>query len=94
MAAIWEPLPAKAIVYFTVPIKSADLSVGNWFVRHGGMEWAVTPAIASAGHVRLTLGGPMANPGADVVSFSPPPFDVVSIGGLVPAPAFADFPLT
>jgi hypothetical protein len=54
----------------------------------------VLAALESNERVRLTLAAPMLDPGPDVVSYDPPPFDVVSVGGLVPAPAFTDFPVT
>ena len=44
--------------------------------------------------VRLQFGGVVPDAGPDVVSFAPPPFDVLSdTAKSIPAPAFTDFPL-
>lgn len=72
----------------------APWDVGNWFVRYADEVYTVGAAVESSGKVRLSVSNPIADVGADVVSFSPPPFDVVSVGGLLPAAAFADYPIT
>lgn len=79
---------------FSVPIHATALDVGNWFVRHGGQAWTVTGVAGGALGVTVVLAGSVPDVGPDVVSYSPPPFDVLSAGGLVPAPAFADYAIT
>jgi len=66
----------------------------NWSVRHNNTTWDVTAAAVSGSVVTLTGFAGLANPGANVVSFAPPPFDVItSLSGL-PVLPFADYPVT
>lgn len=92
--AVWQALGPFCLIYFTCDITGEPLDAGNWFFRYGGFSYTVTAAVESSGRVRLSLSAPMLDAGPDVVSYAPPPFDVLSLGGLVPAPAFADFPVT
>jgi hypothetical protein len=82
------------LVTFDKPLVAGVLNAGNWFVRVGGNSYGITSAISLIPAVLLTLGAPVLNPGPNVVSYSPPPFDVLSSGSLVPAEAFSDFPVT
>lgn len=50
--------------------------------------------MAEQGHVTIVLVGSVPDVGPDVVSFAPPPFDVVSDPGMIPVQAFTDYPLT
>lgn len=78
---------------FSVKLETGPSSAGNWFVRKNGQHWSVASAGAGQSKVELLLSGQIPDVGPDVVSYSPPPFDVLSDGGQVPAPAFADYPL-
>lgn len=73
------------------------LDPANWFIRHTNQEWdvfaaAVLPGLES--QVKIDTNAGPANVGPDVVSYSPPPFDVVAGPRRVPAAAFAGFPIT
>lgn len=69
------------------------IDTDNWVVRLANNLWETTSASVTGARVTLTIGGfAVPDVGPNVVSFSPPPFDVLSTPGL-PAAAFADFPL-
>lgn len=77
---------------FDKPLQPATLDFLNWTIRAGGNTWNPTAASSTGSIVSgtSTIGG--VNPGADVIAFSPPPFDVLDLQDR-PAPAFANFPL-
>lgn len=85
----------RAIVSFSHNILDTALQRANWFVRRTNVLRAVDAAtVQPGGDVRLQTSVGAADTGPDVVSYSPPPFDVVSDTAVqVPAEAFADFPL-
>lgn len=70
------------------------LNLGNWFVRYANFSRGVIAADDNGASVVLTLDAGASDPGADVVTFTPPPFDVLTFGTLAPVLAFADFPIT
>lgn len=80
-------------VFFSTPITPGPISQLNWAIRLANFNrdpivaTAVAPNRVDVTHLQV-----LPNPGPDVVSYSPPPFDVVGPGG--PAVAFADFPIT
>lgn len=78
---------------FSCDLVSGPLDPTNWFARYGG--YGLTPLAANAvgSEVVMTVLSGASNPGADIVSYSPPPFDVVAAYRPIPAVAFADFPL-
>lgn len=93
----YDPVFEAGWVDFDKPLNPASLDLANWFVRHSNVErdiWfaAVTPPGLNRVGLRGTAGAP--NIGPDVVSYSPPPFDVTAGPRRVPAAAFADFPIT
>lgn len=70
------------------------LDTDNWFVRLSNQAYRRDAAVAAGDAVVLTLGLAIPDPGPNVVSFSPPPFDVLAAApSFKPAPAFSDFPL-
>lgn len=75
-------------------VNGGGLDVGNWFVRKAGNKMNVTSVIASDTAVTLNLTTGGANPGSDVVTFTPPPDDIVTRLSLLPVLEFADFPMT
>lgn len=80
-------------VQFSTVLAIGPLAAGNWTIRIGNFDRQPTVAVVvPPDTVRVTHLPVFPNPGPDVVSFSPPPFDVVGPGG--PAVAFADFPIT
>jgi hypothetical protein len=88
---------AQVSVDFDAQLTPAVLDVPNWFVRWGGNQITLTAAAAGGfpfgARVLLTKGLTVGSPGPNVVSFSPPPFDVTALVGGAPAVAFANFPL-
>ena len=98
------PLPTGAV--FTAPfgpvtvtfshplVNSPAIDPTNWFVRETNLDKSVSAAAVVGGVVVLTLAGVTPDMGPPVVSFTPPPFDVLSDTAVqVPAAAFSDFPL-
>lgn len=85
----------QASITFSHPlINLVGGDTGNWFIRFTGLERTITGVLVAPGGVIVTTAGVVANPGPDVVSYSPPPFDVVSdTTKPTAAPAFTDFPL-
>lgn len=83
-------------VTFDQPLRpDPALETTNWFVRRNGQAPLVQTAFADANRVVLTLGMGPGNPGPNVVSFNPPPFDVQAAAPPhEPTAAFTDFPLT
>ncbi len=96
LSAVFNPPLGPVTVTFSHPILSNPaLDPSNWFVRRSNNSFTFSLLKAVGGVVELTTLSPTINPGPDVVSYSPPPFDVLSdTARAVPAPAFADFPLT
>ncbi|MBA7673280.1 hypothetical protein ES703_81474 [subsurface metagenome] len=82
------------VITFTDLIAAGALNNNNWFVRHANAIHVVTGANVFEGTVVLSTVPGVADPGPDVVSFDPPPFDVISDRTGLAALAFADFPLT
>jgi hypothetical protein len=70
------------------------LDTANWAVRFNDFTYTVTAAecVGAAVTLALTQGG--ADPGADVVSYTPPPNDLLTLMNELPVLAFADFPVT
>lgn len=77
---------------FDKPLQPAALNFANWTMRASGDQWAATSATSSGAVVSGVALIGLASAGPDVIFFTPPPFDVLSLSGL-PAVAFADFPL-
>ena len=95
VGAVFTAGPNVLTVMFDQALVPGAVDVGNWFLRVSGRIWTITAADADSNRVVLgtTVGAVQA--GADVVSYSPPPFDVVSaLPGGDPAEAFSDFPVT
>lgn len=90
----WNPVGPTLTMTFSIPIEDAQLETPNWVVRHNNINFTVFSAEATGGRILLGLISGLPSIGPDVVSYSPPPHDVVSAVGHVPAPAFADFPIT
>jgi hypothetical protein len=83
------------VVTFDQPlVDDAAIDTANWTVRIADVTRTVVLAEVSAGIVVLQLAVGAADPGDDVVSFDPPPDDVIGASGLLPAPGFTDFPVT
>lgn len=83
-----------AVITFTDPIAVGALNNNNWFVRHGNTIQVVTTAAIFQGTVILSVLPGIFELGPNVVSFNPPPFDVISDRTGLAAQGFAGFPLT
>ncbi len=80
---------------FSQPLVPGAADQGNWTGRHLNLSWTAGLAVAIApDKILLDIIPGAPNIGPDVVSYSPPPYDVRSTPGLVPAAAFADYPIT
>lgn len=81
-------------VTFDQPL-AADpaLDAGNWSARADGDIRAGVSAATAGDQVVVVTSPAGPNPGPDVVTFTPPPFDVLSAAGGLPAAGFADYPL-
>lgn len=98
-----EPVPISAeyipgddqiAIDFSENVSSLDDDASLWTARIGGFDRGVDNiADVSGVRVLLQLSGSVADPGPNVVSYAPPPFDIVSFPGGTPAPAFANFPV-
>jgi hypothetical protein len=99
------PAPVSAV--FSVPFGQLDVTfshpirfhapndVANWFVRIGNQSKTIGGISVGPAIVSIQLSPGAGDPGPNVVSYSPPPADVVSnTTKPIPAPAFADFPIT
>lgn len=85
---------AQLIVTFDEPLIAAPFLVAaNWTIRLNGYLQQFGSGSASGDVVTINRTDNVVDPGPDVVSFTPPPFDVVGVSG-VPAPAFLGFPVT
>jgi hypothetical protein len=79
---------AFAIIPFDQLIKQELHSTANWFVRKAAKRYPISNVRVFGSIIRLDLRSPIADPGLDVVVFSPPPFDVHGLLNGVPTPAF------
>lgn len=80
-------------VQFDRQLQPGLLDEGNWVFRWANDLYFVLDATAVADTVVCNSVPDVLDPGPDVVSYSPPPFDVISLLG-TPAAAFSDFPIT
>lgn len=89
------PFPVTAVfldptltIVFDRPLVPAIVSVANWAVNVGTVFGA---EVVIGGFVELTL---IAGGGVTLVTFTPPPFDLVADPDLTAVLAFTDFPVT
>lgn len=96
LSAVWNIFLTSALVTFNHDLVVGLFDTGNWFVRMTNLERIVgTVQIFPGAQTEVLLStfiGP-ADMGPDVVTYTPPPSDIVSDFGFVPADPFADFPL-
>lgn len=88
------PATAMVINFDKDLVGVGALDLANWTVRWNNLVWTVSAALAVGNQVQLAGAAGAGNPGADVVSFAPPPFDVLTLENDRPVVAFTDFPLT
>lgn len=88
---------SPVLVRFNGPLAPGILDPTNWAVHHRNLRYTVLTAYILQDPfnrlVRLTVGFSAAFPAPDSVDYQPPPFDVTSVKGPVPADAFLGFPL-
>lgn len=78
---------------FSEAIQAASLDTSNWHVTYSNQAYLCVVANATGGQVVIQLASPSGGGPDDIVTFTPPPFDVVGVGGQ-PVAAFGSFPLT
>ena len=102
MSVLDPPVPVSAVfnivgptidITFSCPLRPASLEKSNWFARKNNQSWTISGGVAGGSKVRLVTSGQVMDMGPDVVSYTPPPFDVLSLGGLVRAEAIVNYPL-
>lgn len=95
IAASWSGITRSATVTFSHDVRFLlDPKDANWFVRFDNVEKPVTDVSMGPVNVVVSTLGGVPDAGPNVVSYSPPPFDVVSDTlKPFPAAAFTDFPL-
>lgn len=76
-----------------MPLVPGPIGAGNWYTRYNNLSQQCLFPTATGSTVTYSLGDVAQDPGPNVVSYSPPPFDVVAIAG-PEAAGFADYPLT
>lgn len=90
--------PTDATITFDRPLVTGPLDPANWRISRNNQVFTMASADvvpARPANVKLIYNFPPTNlPGPDTVGYSPPPFDVLSAVGQVPAAAFSGFPLT
>jgi hypothetical protein len=70
------------------------LDTSQWEVRYNNNAYAIT-GVETAGTlctVSVAVGG--SDPGPDIVTFAPPPIDLVTLLSNLPVLAFTNYPLT
>lgn len=93
IAACFWAVPPSVFVRFDQPlVAGVGWDTGNWFVRWLNETRAVTQVSTVGDQVVLDLAAGVGGLGPNVVSFSPPPFDIEGLFGNVADP-FADYPL-
>lgn len=86
-------MPPQVFVAFDQPLKrGAAWDTANWFVRWSNLTRPVVNVTTVDAQVVLQLDAGVLSPGGDVVSFSPPPFDIEGLWQN-PVQAFTDYPL-
>lgn len=83
----------QVVVTFDRPLVVGILDAGNWSARVSDILYQVTTATALRSDVTLTLGYGGPSVGPNVVSYDPPPNDVLSRAQNLPAIGFTDFPI-
>lgn len=80
-------------VTFDSPLQPGAVDTSNWAIRASDMDRNILSAVATGSQVGGASSVGSANEGPDIVTYSPPPFDVLNLSSQA-AIAFADFPLT
>lgn len=98
IAATFDLAANVMTVDFDQPLQVSPLDAPNWNARIQGFRRSTTQVFTSPAlpDNRVTARQwtiDLMDPGPDVVSYRPPPFDVLSVPG-TPAPLFLDFPVT
>lgn len=95
------PVPVAATLVFATgvwsctfdqPLQPAVLDFGNWAMNATDTIFLPSSASSSGSVISGASAASIISPGPDVITYTPPPFDVLSVPGL-PAVAFTDFPL-
>lgn len=96
IAASWNGGTPTRVTFSTF-LEPGPLDPTNWFIYEGFLRWNVIAAQVLPAYpnpiVELTRGFSAPFLALDFVQYAPPPFDVISRIGSLPAPPFDAFPL-
>ncbi len=93
--AQWYSSPDRIVVAFDEQLVDlAPSEHSTWTVRYNNFIYTATAAGISGAAITVSLTQAGADAGADVISYTPPPADVVTRLSDLPVLAFADFPVT
>jgi len=90
VSAMWESGSTEIAVLFDQPLMDGPIEPTNWTFQPASFQTVVAAEVID-GNVLLTLSG--SPPAVESVSYSPPPFDVVSDATGEPAEGFSEFPV-
>lgn len=92
ISARWLPAGKRLYVTFDQSLVDGVLDRTNWQYRYANRLYVPVVCGAVGNEVQMGAFSGMLNPGPNVVSYYPPPFDVTNLD-LLPAPGFVDFPI-
>lgn len=97
VSGTWQATTHTVTLTFSGRLQPGLSAPANWsgVAFDVGFANFTTPGPVTIAGFTVTFTAALGFPalGPNRVTYSPPPFDVISLGG-VPAPPFADFPLT
>jgi len=85
--------PERVKITMSGPVVPGAPHRANWYVRYSNNSRIIDAVSADGSVVTISLGFGSADPGPNVVSYSPPPHDLVSLYGGEPVAAWADWPI-
>ena len=86
--------PEVNVIFSEFVVTNPTLNFANWRVRHNSLEYNTIGAQSGGSGVILDLEADQAVPPGDVVSYAPPPADLLTLGSGIPVALFTDFPIT
>ena len=94
ISASWTGGAAPVVVKFDGDLETAAaVDTLNWFVRLNDQSQFITGVSVSGDEVTVSRASGLGAPGPNVVSYSPPPFDVRGLNGAAVA-AFSNLTVT
>lgn len=96
-ATVDSVFPLILDLFFDDILRGVALDPTNWTIRFNNTAYnvfSIAVALFDPTQVRMVAGLVGPDPGADVVTFAPPPFDLFGLLTGLPVTAFANFPIT